>query len=350
MKVMGEKLKKDLTDRERDILLKVTDIYIKTGEPVGSRTVQKVYNMDISPATIRNVMADLEDKGFLYQPHTSAGRVPTDKGLKVYINHLFLALGEEDSTLVNQLTEFVTHLGLTRPEEILVKVLDFLQSHTGYLGFGVNFVETLNVKEVTLIKVGRDRVLMVIKFYPEYIVHKIMELEVPDSELPRLSKELTRRLKGKALADVKKELVNEINAVREEFSALSFRLNTQILSAVNSLTQLKFQGTPNIVNIVSDDIERLKEVLRLLEEKNLLLEILSKFLERNRETDVILGSETNIEPFEPFGIVISKFHVGFKNSGVVGILGPRRMDYSQIIPIVENVAKALSHLMGRDEK
>ncbi len=343
-------MRENLTDRERDILLKVADIYIKTGEPVGSRTVQKVFGMDISPATIRNVMADLEDKGFLYQPHTSAGRVPTDKGLKVYINHLFLALGEEDSTLVNQLTESVTHAGLTRPEEILVRVLDFLQSHTGYLGFGVNFVEALNVDEVKLIKVGKERVLMVIKFYPEYIVHKIMELEVPDVELPRLSKELTKKLKGKALADVKKELVNEIDAVRREFSALSFRLNTQILSAVNSMTQLKFQGTPNIVNIVSNDIERLKEVLRLLEEKNLLLEILSKFLEENRETDVILGSETNIEPFEPFGIVISKFHVGFKDSGVVGILGPRRMDYSQIIPIVENVAKALSYLMGREEK
>jgi len=106
---MGEVLKRfnELTDRERDILLKIAELYIKEGEPVGSRTLQKAYSLPFSPATIRNVMADLEDKGYLFQPHTSAGRVPTDKGLKVYINSLFLALGQEDEGLLNRLLDYL---------------------------------------------------------------------------------------------------------------------------------------------------------------------------------------------------------------------------------------------------
>ena len=336
-----------LSERERDILLKVAELYIETGEPVGSRTVQKTYRMSISSATIRNVMADLEDKGYLSQPHTSAGRVPTDEGLKVYINHLFLALGEEDSTLVNRLLDFIQGSGVSRPEEILSRVLDFLQNSTGYLGFGVNFIENLTVKGVTLIKVSHNKVLIVIKFSPDYILHKVIDIEIPDTELPKLSKELSKRFKGKTLGEVKKELIEEIDTVRQEFATLSFKVNKQILSTLNSVNQVKLQGTPNIVNVLADDLERLKEILRVLEEKNILLEILSKFLEENKKIDVILGSETSFKPFEPFSIVIGKYQVGMRSSGVVGIIGPKRMNYSEVIPIVENVARALSYLMSR---
>ena len=154
---MGEVLDRSLTERERDILLKIAELYIKEGEPVGSRTLQRTYGLPFSPATIRNVMADLEDKGYLYQPHTSAGRVPTDEGLKVYINSLFLALGSKDETLVNRLIDYLRSSGVRDRDEVLAKVLDFIQSVTGYAGFGVNLVENLTVESITLVKVASDK-------------------------------------------------------------------------------------------------------------------------------------------------------------------------------------------------
>ncbi|WP_163327783.1 heat-inducible transcriptional repressor HrcA [Desulfurobacterium thermolithotrophum] len=343
-----ESIFQELTERERDILLKVAELYIKTGEPVGSRTVQKVYQMGISSATIRNVMADLEDKGFLYQPHTSAGRIPTDEGLKIYINHLFLALGEKDSSLVNRLLDYVKSVGVYEVGDILSTVLDFLQNSTGYLGFGINLVENLTVNSITLVKVAYGKVLVVVNFSPDHILHKVIDVEITESELSRLSRELTKRFKGKVLSEIKKELVEEIDTVRKEFADLSFKVNSQILSTLNEVNQLKLQGTSNIVNVLADDIERLKEILRILEEKNILLEMFSEFLEKNKNIDVILGSETEVKPFEPFSFVLGKFQVGYRNSGVIGIIGPKRMDYSQIIPIVENVAKALSYILSNE--
>ncbi len=339
-----------LTERERDILLKVTELYIRTGEPVGSRTVQKVFNMKISPATIRNVMADLEEKGFLYQPHTSAGRIPTDKGLKVYITHQFLKLGKENNNLVNQLLNYLSQNRVTKTEDILMKLLDFLQNSTGYLGIGASFLEKLTVKDINLIKISDDKILLVIAFYPDYIVHKLINLSIPEGEIAKISKELSIKFKNKTISQIRKELIEEINTIRKEFAKLSFKLNSQILSALNGINKVELYGTSNIVNILANDIEKLKSILEILEEKNLLLDILTNFLEEDKETNVILGSETKYKELEPFGIVISRFHIGDKNGGVIGIIGPKRMNYSKIIPTVENVAKAFTIILNKQFK
>ncbi|ADU96354.1 heat-inducible transcription repressor HrcA [Thermovibrio ammonificans HB-1] len=334
-----------LTERERDILLKLTELYIREGEPVGSRTLQKTFKLPFSPATIRNVMADLEDKGYLYQPHTSAGRVPTDKGLKIYINSLFLALGEEEEILVNRLIDYLKSEKVQDRDEILLKVLDYLQSFTGYVGFGVNLVENLTVESITLVKVASEKVLIVINFKPDYVLHKVIRASIPEGELQKLSRALTQKFRGKTLREVKRELIEEIDGLRKEIAELSFKLNTQILKTLNEVNHLEIQGTANIVNMVADDIARMKKVLEILEEKSLFLEILRNFLEEKKEVSVILGSETEVEPLKPFSLVISKFRIGFKNSGVVGIIGPKRMDYTSVIPLVENVARALSKLL-----
>ncbi|WP_142936204.1 heat-inducible transcriptional repressor HrcA [Balnearium lithotrophicum] len=339
-------LKMELTERERDILLKIAELYIKSGEPVGSRTLQKAYSLPFSPATIRNVMADLEDKGYLFQPHTSAGRVPTDEGLKIYLNSLFIALGREDETLVNRLIESIRSENLTEREEILSKVLDFLQESTGYVGFGINLVENLTVNNVMLLKVSSDKVLIVINFYPDYVVHKVIKADITERELAKISKILTQKFKGKTLQKVKEELIKEIDSLRREISDIIFRLNSHILKSINEIDYFEVQGAPNIINLVSGDAERLKRVIELLEEKTLLLEVLRKFLNEKKKIDVILGSEVKPE-IPQVSFVLGKYSVGFQNGGIVGVLGPKRMNYSEIIPLVENVARAISLLLNK---
>ena len=339
-------MRKDLTERERDILLKISELYIKTGEPVGSRTLQKTYSLPFSPATIRNVMSDLEEKGYLYQPHTSAGRIPTDEGLKVYLNSLFLAIGREDENLVSRLISSVRSENLTEREEILSKVLNFLHENTGYVGFGVNFVENLTINNVMLVKVSSDKVLIVINFQPDYVVHKVIKAKIPEGELGKISKILTQKFKGKTLKKVKEELIEEIDDLREEISNLTFKINASILKSLNELNNLEVYGAPNIIDLFSGDAERLKRVIELLEEKTLFLEVLKKFLSHNRSVDVILGSEVRPE-IPQLSFVLGKYTVGFKNSGIIGVLGPKRMNYSQVIPLVENVARAVSLLLNK---
>lgn len=344
---MGVGLNKRLTERERDVLLKIVELYLKEGEPVGSRTLQKTYALPFSPATIRNVMADLEDKGFLYQPHTSAGRVPTDEGLKIYINSLFLALGEEDETLVNRLIDFLKGQKAGDRDEILAKVLDFIQSYTGYIGFGANLTENLVVENISLFKVSSDKVLIVVNFQPDYVLHKVIKAKISEKDLPKISRLLTQRFRGKTLKQVKKELVEEIESLRQEISDLSFRISSHILKSLNEVNHLEVHGASNIVNMVSGDAERLKKVLELLEEKTLFLEVLKRFLSENRNVSVILGSEIEPEPLSSISFVLGKFNVGFKGSGVVGVVGPKRMDYSQVIPLIENVTRALSLILNK---
>ncbi len=336
-----------LTERERDILLKLTELYIKEGEPVGSRTLQKVYSLPFSPATVRNVMADLEDKGYLYQPHTSAGRIPTDEGLKVYINSLFFKLGTTDETLVSRLIDYLKSTNVSDRDEVLAKVLDFLRSFTGYAGFGVNLVESLTVESISLIKVSSEKLLMVINFKPDYILHKVIRAKLPEGELQKLSKTLTYKFRGKTLSEVKRELIEEIDSLRREINAISFKLNSQILKALNEANQVEIYGVSSLVDVVSGDLKRMRELLNLLEEKSLFLKILKEFLGKKRKVEVILGSETEIDSLAPFSFVLGKYSVGFKSSGIVGVIGPKRMDYSQVIPIVENVAKALSVILNK---
>ncbi len=344
---MGALLRKELTERERDILLKIVELYLKEGEPVGSRTLQKTYSLPFSPATIRNVMADLEDKGFLYQPHTSAGRIPTDKGLKLYINSLFLALGEKDETLVNRLIDYLRNEKAWDWDEILAKVLDFIQLNTGYIGFGANLTENLIVENISLFKVASDKILIVVNFQPDYVLHRVVRVSIPEGELSRISRLLTQKFKGKTLKQVKKELVEEIENLRREISELTFRISSHILKSLNEVNYLEVHGTSNIVNMVSGDAERLKQVLELLEEKTLFLEVLRKFLSEKRSISVILGSEIEPEPLPLISFVLGKYSVGFKNSGVVGVIGPKRMNYSEVIPLIENVTRALSLILNK---
>ena len=344
---MGAGLNRKLSERERNILLKVVELYLKEGEPVGSRTLQKTYSLPFSPATIRNVMADLEDKGFLYQPHTSAGRVPTDEGLRVYINSLFLALGEEDETLVNRLIEFLKSEKAMDRDEILARVLDFLQSHTGYIGFGANLMENLTVEGISLFRVSSNKLLIVVNFRPDYVLHRVVRTSIPDTDFARISRILTQRFRGKTLKQVKRELIEEIDNLRREISDLSFRISSHILKSLNEVNHLEVQGTSNIVNMVSGDAERLRRVLKLLEEKTLFLEVLKKFLNENKKISVILGSEIEPEPLSSISFVLGRFNVGLKSSGVIGVVGPKRMNYSEIIPLVENVTRALSLILNK---
>ncbi len=339
-----------LSDRERQILLKTVELYLKTGHPIGSRTLQKKFALTISPATIRNVMADLEDKGFLYQPHVSAGRIPTDKGLRIYIDHLLFSIGEGNAAVAQRLSDYLSSIGANGFEQILAEVLNFLTNFTGFMGLGVNFMlESLKISEVKLVGISGNKLLVVIVCQPDYVIHKVIDVKTDNRALlAKLSSELTRRFKNKSLSDMRRELIEQSRKLTDEFVKTTFELNSQIVKILNGVNNIRFSGAFNIVSVVADDFERLKETLRILEEKKILLDVFSKLKKSVSENlSVVLGSETNVEAFRPFCIVLSKYKFKGKDAGMIGIVGPKRMNYEKVIPVVENVSKAFSALLGK---
>ncbi len=339
-----------MTPRERYVLLKTIELYMETGEPVGSRTLQKKFSMDISSATIRNVMSDLEDKSYLYQPHTSAGRLPTDEGIKYYINYLLFSIGEIETGIGVQIVDYIRNFKKETFDEIFNAVLKFLTRSTGYVSLGMKCaIDALVIKEISMIKVSMSKVLIVITCEPEYIIHQIFPLKVEPSILLKISRELTSKFRGKTLSSVKKELIGEINRVQKEFLELSFSLKSHIIKMVDNVNDINISGTSNIFNVLEEDFNRVQKIINVLEEKKTLLETFEKLIDTADKITVVLGTDTEIEALEPFSIVTAKYSVKSKDAGLVGILGPKRMEYSRIIPVVENVSKALSRMLSQEK-
>ncbi len=334
-----------ISARYRDVLLKIVSLYIETGQPVGSRTICKRFRLPFSPATVRNVMADLEEEGYLIQPHTSAGRLPTDKGLRFYIDHLFLSLDNTDNEDVATLIRYVKTRA-SRFEDIFSAVLDMLERKTGYTGFGVNFLKRLVISDVRLINIVSRKVLLAVSFTSGHVFHQIMDLDLSRDKLNQISTELTENFRGKTLKEVSQELSSGFNLCRDD---VHFKLNAQIISLLDSSSEIRFHGISNMVSMVGKNVGKLKEILSLIEQKERFIDIFSDFLSNKSEVSVMLGSETRFRSLEPLGIVVGKYGSNTGELGIVGIVGPRKMNYSYMIPMVRKTSKALTFILGKTQ-
>lgn len=209
-----------MTERDREILKAVVQIHINTGEPVGSRTIAKHLNMKLSPATIRNIMADLEESGFLIQPHTSAGRVPTDLGYRYYVDNLI-----EEKSVEEELNEFdnVMRDAINKAKDIkdvLKAASKFLSERTRQVGLlFIPKIKVLKVKNVEFIKVANNTILVIFASESGIIQHKLVQLEedYTQEQLNKFSNYINQRFSGKNLAEIRKELLSEMERDKAKY-------------------------------------------------------------------------------------------------------------------------------------
>jgi heat-inducible transcriptional repressor len=342
----------ELTPRKRKILKAVVESFVSTAQPVGSKSIFKNYDLGISSATIRKEMSELEDMGYLTHPYTSAGRVPTHKGYRVYVDSL---KGEEDLSLDKKIfviNQYKKALEIEKAIECTSKILSDITNYTSLISTPKIYPSTF--KHIDLIPFGTNQAVVVVILGSGLVYKKI--IRVPDLITPdvlsRVAKVLNEKLFGLNLIQIKKVLVKE---VEEEISSLTkiFKgviedLIKQTLE-IENVEKIHLEGIPNILSQPEfQDPEKMRLLLELLRKEKVLSSILSHSLTALiGEVKIIIGNESNMQEMESCSVVSTPYRVYGMVLGTLGVLGPIRMQYSRVIAAVKFTGRALSDVLNR---
>lgn len=334
--------------RRCQIFTEILNLYIQTAAPVGSRTIARRLRNSLSPATIRNVMADLEELGYIEHPYTSAGRVPTDQGYRYYVNALMqeshLTKDEEETIRVSYERHY------TELEEIIERASRLLSEVSNQAALVLFSGVSRDIfKRIALIPldIGSNRLLVVFISASGMVRNYKVELPEPveDVQLERLNRLLNQELEGLPLSQIERHLKRRMMM---EQGSLYYNLFKQALAMIKAtiLTskeeRLWLEGTSRILEQPEfKEVSRTRALLRLLEEKEPLLELLRQDLEQDQRCRIYIGSEMGNEAMKWYSLVTRSYKIGDRVIGTVGILGPTRMEYSHLVALVDRMAELL---------
>ena len=338
-----------LEERNKQILTSVINEYVLTAEPVGSRKLAKKYNINLSSATIRNVMSDLEELGLLHQPHTSAGRIPTEKALRFYVNSILkvkdLKLREKDRIRKQyQFSELEASDIIKQTTEVL-SVL----SHQMSIISAPKIIGTV-LKHIEFIKISSNRILVIFVSQSGFVQNRIVEdqEDISQDELDKYSRYLGELLVGISLEEVREKLDEEMQKEKIAYDQLlskALQLSKKALGEELE-PELYMGGKINLLESPEfAEVGRMKTLLQALEEKNLLLTLLDKTMDAEG-VQIFIGSEVQLSDMQTLSIITSPYRQGKNVVGALGIIGPTRMDYLKLIPIVEYSAQLVTEFLN----
>jgi heat-inducible transcriptional repressor len=337
----------NLSERSKHILEAIIEEYIRTAEPVGSRAISRRHGLTLSPATIRNVMADLEDLDFLASPHTSAGRIPTDKAFRFYVDSL-LTVGtidrEQEELIQRQYRLYGKDVG-----EIFKETSRILSSLSHYMGIVVTprFTTTM-FRHIEFIKLGGRRILAILVSKSGIVQNKIIEADedLSSEDMVRMSNYLNNLLKGLSIAELRSRILREMQDEKvryDEMLAKALKLSEQTLD--ENGTEVFIEGRVNILEQPEfADVGKMREVFRAFEEKGQLISLLDRCME-SEGVHIFIGAENYMHHLESMSVITAPYMSGKETVGVLGVIGPTRMGYDRVIPIVDYTAKVLSKLL-----
>jgi heat-inducible transcriptional repressor len=338
-----------LNERSKRVLYAVVQSYINYTDPVGSRVVTKKYSFGLSPATIRNIMADLEEMGFLSQPHTSAGRVPTDMGYRFYVDSLS---GSGDFYSNIEILQ-----GLRRKLESLKNDINSLLSETTrnlsllshYLGVAMSPTPDMTtLKRINLLRYKTDKIAAVL-FTDEGLKNKVLSVDsdISQKDLNRIAAYLNSEFSGHSFDEIRLKVMKEMSkemircdsliakAMRICQEALYFPYGDLFVSGLSEVL-----GLPDFA-----DLGKIRELSRAIEDKHTIIKLLDRLAEAEG-VQVIIGSENSMDEMKKLSMVVSPCKHGDRPIGIVGIIGPTRMNYAKAIYIVENTAGFISRMLA----
>lgn len=344
----------ELTKRDQQVLEAVVSDYISSGEPVGSRTISKRYGMNVSSATIRNVMADLEELGLLTQPHTSAGRIPTEKGLRFYLDALM-----QSKVLESKERALIREAFRETQQDVreLLQRTSLILSRFGRQAGVVLWpkLSLARLKRIEMIRL-RPRQIMVILVSKSGLLHqRVLDWseDIHQEELDKYGRYLNELLKDVPLGEVKNRILEEMQSEKVLFDQLFSRaleLTGKVFQTSIEKGDVYIEGQMNLLNNPEfSDVERMRRILEAFEDKSRLVRLLDMTLKTHSGVSIILGPETELQELQQISLISSPYRRGNSLMGVLGVIGPLRMDYSRIIPVVEFTASLLSQLLEEPE-
>ena len=337
--------------REREILTAIVETFIASGEPVGSRTIARGSREGLSPATVRNVMADLADAGYLEQPHTSAGRVPTAEAYRYYVEQLSgeAHLSHENESIIQD-----TLTGVSDVQEFMERTSHVLSLVSRGVGVTVASTGPRNALEhVYFSRLADQKVLAVVVTRSGVVRDRVLRLDIPQADLDLAARYLNENFRGWTMEDMRAELARRIETERGEYQQLMKsieRLYQQGALASNEGSDVVFvEGAANLVT-GEKDRQRLQDLLRTLEEKEKVVKLLGAYLDTRQEAvRVVIGLDQELPSMQNFVLIGAPARVGGEVRGSLAVIGPTRLDYQHTMSAVSYIARLFDRLLNESE-
>lgn len=344
-------LNEELNEREKLILRSIIQQFVLTATPVGSRFITKKYNIGLSPASVRNIMSDLEDSGFINHPHTSAGRIPTDKGYRFYVDSLMEKprLKSSEIGIINKgFTES------TSEADELLKVTSSLLSRITKQLACVTYprLDTGILEKIQIIEISSTRLLVVITIKSGLVKTITLEVnsELKSAQLDSVQSLLNERLCGLTLQEIRQTFSERFKDVADDHNSI-IRIFVdsvdKIFKDFKQTEKLLITGAKNVIKQPEfENPEKFASVIELIEDKDIIIHIFEKSSEADSDQVFIsIGSENKDQKLDEYSFVTKEYTLG-ETSGMLGIIGPKRMEYSKIVAIVDYMAKMLSEYLS----
>lgn len=343
-----------LTERGQQVLEAVVLSHIQSGEPVGSRTISKHHGLQVSSATIRNVMADLEEMGLLQQPHTSAGRMPTEKGLRFYIDSLMKSkdLEDREKQLIQEALKDV-HKDLAKLLQKTSRILSRFCKQAGVVLWPK--LSLTRLKHIEFVRLHAHQIMVILITKSGLLNHVVLQWEedIQQDELDKYGRYLNDIFEDVPLGTIKERILEEMKNEKilfDELYAKALKMTDQAFQSTFENSELYIEGQLNLIDHPEfSDVERLKRLFEAFEDKSKIIRLLDMALSNTSGVHIILGTEGPLEELNELSLISSPYKRGDTLLGALGVIGPLRMDYSRIVPVVEFTATLLSRLMEEPE-
>ena len=336
-----------LNDRKIQILKAIINDYIATAEPVGSRTLAKKYDLGVSSATIRNEMSDLEDMGLIIQPHTSAGRIPSELGYRLYVDRLM-----NTSELTPKEQEFLHSVvsgNITRIEYLMeetAKAISMLTNYTTIISEPI--LKRTALKQIRLMPLDESAIMLIIVTEGNFVKNHIIRVnKAPsDEDLFSVSVKINNILKGHTLEDINEHTIIALQKELKEYSGLLKPVLKAVQKTIRSAenVHLHMSGAKNILTFPEfSDISKATEIFRAFEEKNNLVSLLEDA--KSNDIRILIGNEINIKEMKDCSVITTTYNMGENTKGSIGIIGPTRMNYNQVVSVLNEMVKNIENVL-----
>ena len=330
-----------LDDRSKMLLKALVERYIADGQPVGSRTLSKATGLELSPATIRNVMSDLEEMGLIVSPHTSAGRIPTARGYRLFV----------DTMLTVQPSQYARHsLAPDQPQKVITNAANLLSSLSQFVGVVITPKRSSAFRHMEFLRLSEKRLLVIIVSPDGDVQNRVIytEVDYTQAQLVEAANFLNSNYVGLDIDQVRARLQGEVESLRSEIAALMQAAVAVSSEAIQDTEdEVVIAGERNLLSVsdFSSDMGHLRRAFDLFEQKAQLMRLLD-IAGQAEGVRIFIGGESQVVPFEDLSIVSSPYEVDGKVVGTLGVIGPTRMPYDRMIQIVDITSKLMSNALS----
>ncbi len=343
-----------LNERSREIFRSIVESYLTTGEPVGSRNLSRILPISLSPASVRNVMSDLEQLGLIFAPHTSAGRLPTELGLRFFVDAL-MQIGDLTEGDRRSIEAQVAGAGTNKSvEAVLTEASQMLSGLTRSAGVVLTAKNNVRLKHIEFVRLEPERALAVLVAEDGQVENRVLNVPsgLPTSALTEAGNFLNARIRGKTLADLRSEIETALVQGQAELDQLTQKIISMGLASwsggESNDRQLIVRGHANLLDDLHalDDLERVRSLFDALETKRGVIDLLGR-AERADGVRIFIGSENKLFSLSGSSTIVAPYRDGEgRIVGVIGVIGPTRLNYARVIPMVDYTARVVSRLLA----